>query len=417
MRQLAVLVGVVAQFGFVTGAAAEGIPRQLSYQGRLLDSSGQPVQGTRKLGFEVFDAAVGGASLWSDTLENVGVVDGYYEIVLGSTPGHAFPASLFDGSARYLEISVEGAKLSPRQAIGSVPFALKAQELANGKAPLFVEAETSAPAQGIGAAVADPTASGGMRYTVLASSAAGGRAWGMHNGELAKLGIGSWGMQAQAVTARIKVTNNLSTAVLATFNCTAKRGGTWVPLASINIVPESLPPNQWTSVWINCGWSPDDVDSFVGFDGFVTGITDLSIDWVESVRQHTGFVSGYIQPPNWSYSATGPVTEWKALWAGTAFFPSDSLVTLSLMGHWMVDKPGCYATILVDGTPLSSAGSSAVGSWGASLTYSTTWGPIGFTAPTVVSAGRHAFSAAVLPIDGTTCTVNGARIYYGAVAR
>lgn len=421
MRRFAVLAGALIGLLFVTSAAAEGVPKQLWYQGRLLDSSGQPVQGTRMIGFEIFDAAANGASLWSDTLANVGVVDGLYAVALGSTAEHPFPPSLFDGSARYLEISVEGTKLSPRQVIGSVPFAFRAQELANGKAPLFLEAETSAPAQGLGVPVADATASGGVRYTALGSGASGGRAWGMQNAELAKLGIDRWGMQSRAVTARIKVTSNLGAAVLAKFNCAAKRGDKWVVLASTDVIPATLPQNEWTEVRITCEWLPNDVDTLVGFDQFATGITDLSIDWVEAVRQHTGLLSGYIQPPGWSYSAAGPVAAWKPLWDGTVVFPSDSLVTLSLMGHWIIDNGSCYATILVDGVPLSNACTSPYAGppscWGASFTNLANWHPVGFSVSTVMSAGRHTFAAAVVPDDGTTCSVNGSRIYYGAISR
>lgn len=150
VRRAATLACVTTELLFATAAVAEGIPRQLWYQGRLLDANGHPVHGTMTIGFEVFDAAVNGTSLWNDTRENVGVVDGLYALPLGAPPGTPFPVSLFDGSTRYLEVSVGGVKLSPRQPIGSVPCAFKAQELATGKAPLFVEAETSAPAQGLG---------------------------------------------------------------------------------------------------------------------------------------------------------------------------------------------------------------------------------------------------------------------------
>ena len=406
-----------ASLMLVTNAEAEGVPQQLWYQGRLLDSNNQPVQGTRSIKFEIFDAPESGTSLWSDTL-NIGVVDGLYAVALGSTQDHPFPMRLFDGGLRFLEISVEHEKLAPRQAFGSVPFALRAQELANGKAPIFIEAETTAQTDGVGAPVADATTSAGKQYTALAIAAKGGSAWKMTNSQLAKLGVASWGMQGQAVTARIKVTSNLSDKVLARFYCGAKRADKWVDLASLDIVPNALPQNEWAGIRLTCVWTPDDADTFVGFGDFTTGITDLSIDWVESVRQHTGVLSGSIQPPQWSYSATGPVTSWKPLWEGTAVFPSDSLVNLSLMGHWMVDKGWCYATILVDDAPLSNSCSSAnSGCTGATHTALTSWSPIGFSVPTAVGAGRHKFSVAVVPTDGTICSINGARLFYGAVAR
>jgi hypothetical protein len=417
-RLLCITLGLsIPMLGSV--ATAEGMPQQIWYQGRLLDPSGQPVQAAPSMKFEIFDAPENGTSLWSDTL-NVGIVAGFYAIALGSTSGNPLPLTLFNGGTRYLEISVGAAKLSPRQALGSVPYALRAQELANGKAPLFVEAETATQTRGLGTTEADPTASGGMRYIVRGSLATGGRAWGMANAELNKLGIVSWGMQARAVTARIKVTNNGSNSALASFVCTAYRGGTWVNLASVSVVPSALPQNEWTGIRLTCNWNPDDGDTFVGFDSFATGITDLAVDWVESLRQTTNIVSGSIQPPQWSYSAKGPVAGWTSLWGGTIILPGDSLVTLSLMGHWTVDKPNCYATILVDGAPISSPGDASAPPWGATLIAESglgVWTPIGFSVSMSMGAGRHALATAVIPSDGTTCTVNGARIYYGAVAR
>jgi hypothetical protein len=113
-------------------AFGASVPKQLSYEGQLFDASGNPVNGIVSLKFEIFDAATAGNSLWSDTLSAVAVVDGLYSLTLGTTTGDPFPPGLFDGSLRYVEITVNADTLSPRQSIGSVAYAITADSLQGG---------------------------------------------------------------------------------------------------------------------------------------------------------------------------------------------------------------------------------------------------------------------------------------------
>src|SRR5437870_1535639 len=85
--------------------AATPVAQELGYQGRLLKADGTPETGVVAITFSVFAQPTGGAPLWSE-VQNVGLSSGYYATVLGSvTP---IPAGLFDGNARYLELSVGG---------------------------------------------------------------------------------------------------------------------------------------------------------------------------------------------------------------------------------------------------------------------------------------------------------------------
>jgi hypothetical protein len=124
MRRTPWILGLVLCLLIPTASAA---PTSVNFQGLLLGSGGAPFNGTLSFEFRLFAAASGGASLWTETQPTVSVVDGVYSVQLGSvTP---FPASLFSGADRYLEVVAGGEVMAPRQKLLSVPFALNAQRL------------------------------------------------------------------------------------------------------------------------------------------------------------------------------------------------------------------------------------------------------------------------------------------------
>jgi len=105
---------------------AQSIP--LSYQGRLTEA-GNPATGTYQMQFRLFDTPDVGTGTVRGTVINlpdVAVMDGEFNALLD------FGAAAFDGTPRYLEISVKPAAapdalrtLTPRQAITPVPYALR----------------------------------------------------------------------------------------------------------------------------------------------------------------------------------------------------------------------------------------------------------------------------------------------------
>ncbi len=115
-----------------------------TYQGRLTESGG-PANGVYDLRFILYDAEAGGAQVGSTVSANdVTVVGGLFTVSLD------FGALAFDGNARWMEIAVRpGAStgthtvLSPRQAIGSTPYALYAK--ASGGIAVPFTASGSAP--------------------------------------------------------------------------------------------------------------------------------------------------------------------------------------------------------------------------------------------------------------------------------
>jgi hypothetical protein len=106
--------------------AAAGVPGQINFQGLLLDDQGAPVTGNVAMTFTLFDADTAGSSLWTESHPSVGVLDGVYEVALGSVS--PLSASLLAGGSVYLEFVVDGETLTPRQRLLAVPYALRANE-------------------------------------------------------------------------------------------------------------------------------------------------------------------------------------------------------------------------------------------------------------------------------------------------
>jgi len=114
--------------------ASSQVPQLLGLQGRLLRADGTAATGTATAAFGVWDSATGGSRLWFET-QTLGLSDGYYATFLGLADPP--PVGLFDGGSRWLEIAVGSETLSPRQRIGSVPFAAVAASVRGGGADVL----------------------------------------------------------------------------------------------------------------------------------------------------------------------------------------------------------------------------------------------------------------------------------------
>ena len=120
-RASAVLVTVPVLF-VLAAAAAGDIPKKINYQGKLTDSSGLPLAGSHSMVFSIYDAAVGGAPLWSETKTADADSNGIFSTVLGSVN----PVDVLFTGQRWLEVQIDGETLSPRRELVSVPFAYHA---------------------------------------------------------------------------------------------------------------------------------------------------------------------------------------------------------------------------------------------------------------------------------------------------
>ncbi|MBI2843111.1 MAG: tail fiber domain-containing protein [Armatimonadetes bacterium] len=102
-------------------APVSAINTAFNYQGKLTDSGGAPLSGAYDLTFKLFDAETVGNQVGSDVVLNgVNVSGGLFTVELD------FGTSAFDGSDRWLEITVGAETLSPRTKINSTPYAAHA---------------------------------------------------------------------------------------------------------------------------------------------------------------------------------------------------------------------------------------------------------------------------------------------------
>jgi hypothetical protein len=103
-----------------------------SYQGQLLDASGDPVDGSAEMTFSLYHQESGGTPFWTEIhagTQAITVTNGLFHVLLGGlTP--IDPGDLTDDL--YLELNVNGETLAPRELLASVPFAVEANTLAAG---------------------------------------------------------------------------------------------------------------------------------------------------------------------------------------------------------------------------------------------------------------------------------------------
>ena len=128
---LVLVAGIGIGLGVYAWAAPSwDVPQTLHYQGRLLDAAGHPVTGTVPMTFRIWNDATSIAPadlLWVETISADLDESGFFEVTLGATAGHELPSDLFEGEPRWLGIEPRSSgELSPRQAIQSVPYALRA---------------------------------------------------------------------------------------------------------------------------------------------------------------------------------------------------------------------------------------------------------------------------------------------------
>ncbi len=118
----------LAIFALSTSAFAQ-VPNLIGYQGRLLKADGTPEIGSKSFAFSLFSADSGGTAIWSET-QTLALSDGYYATMLGST--QPLDSTVLDGRLLYLELSIDGTALSPRQQVASVPYAVMAGSVKGG---------------------------------------------------------------------------------------------------------------------------------------------------------------------------------------------------------------------------------------------------------------------------------------------
>lgn len=130
------------------------------YQGSLQQGS-ERVNGIFDMYFELYDAPAGGTFLRAVEIEEVEVTNGLFHVDLD------FGAGMFNGQARWLQISVEGFSLAPRQPLTPVPYSILGATVPDGSittsklAAGAVSSSNLAPASVNGTALATDIVLGG----------------------------------------------------------------------------------------------------------------------------------------------------------------------------------------------------------------------------------------------------------------
>jgi hypothetical protein len=117
----------LALASLIAASAAAGVPGTITHQGRLYDASEKPIQGALSVQVAIYADKTAAVPLWSE-VNTVTFDEGYFSVQLGA--GVPFGAGVFDGSTRYLGITVGSEpEMTPRPPVASVPYALLASDV------------------------------------------------------------------------------------------------------------------------------------------------------------------------------------------------------------------------------------------------------------------------------------------------
>jgi len=106
--------------------------RQLSFQGRLTDSSDNPITTAVNVTFKLYDDATAGSELYSSGACSITPdQDGIFNTIIGDTTcGDEIDASVFSENTEvWLEVTIGAETLDPRQQIATVAYAINTQTL------------------------------------------------------------------------------------------------------------------------------------------------------------------------------------------------------------------------------------------------------------------------------------------------
>jgi hypothetical protein len=103
-RSKACLLAVCAWLLVAAVTTSGAVPQLISYQGRLTNAVGGPLDTTVVLTFTIYGDSLGVSTLWNEVHPTVTVTDGLFQVVLGSVS--SLPQNVFDGSTRWLSVRI-----------------------------------------------------------------------------------------------------------------------------------------------------------------------------------------------------------------------------------------------------------------------------------------------------------------------
>jgi formylglycine-generating enzyme required for sulfatase activity len=140
MRKLGFFLGFVSLLAINLPAQAD-VPQFVTYSGRLTDGTAWGASTQLSLTLGIYDAVSQGEKLWEATFDPVVVQDGYFSVLLGDgddpttqevETDHNVTEVFANHGETWIGVTVgDSAELSPRQAVGSVPYAVRADNSDN----------------------------------------------------------------------------------------------------------------------------------------------------------------------------------------------------------------------------------------------------------------------------------------------
>ncbi|MCS7248941.1 MAG: hypothetical protein NZ840_11985 [Anaerolineales bacterium] len=120
----------VSIVGFFLGACSP--PRTIGFQGRLTDASGNPINGTKSMTVKLWTCAAGtgiGCNVaFQQTFPSVNVSNGLFNLEIGAGSSDTYGLEGVDpaqfAQPLWLELTIDGQTLIPRQKLLSAPYAM-----------------------------------------------------------------------------------------------------------------------------------------------------------------------------------------------------------------------------------------------------------------------------------------------------
>ncbi|MBN2088925.1 hypothetical protein JW964_04905 [candidate division KSB1 bacterium] len=117
---------VIVLLVLLTVSSQASVPQLINYQGKLSNSSGNPLSGNYAITFRIYDAATGGTLKWQE-IQNVTVTNGLFSVLLGSV--NTIPLNLFESTGNYLSLQVANdPQMTPRIRLVSVGYSFRSYD-------------------------------------------------------------------------------------------------------------------------------------------------------------------------------------------------------------------------------------------------------------------------------------------------
>jgi len=112
----------------LVGLSEAGVPHVIRFQGKLTDRENNPLNDTYRITFRIYDALTSGNNVWTETHQNISVINGVFTVLLGSVNDDQLNLSFDEDEEYWLSIQVEGdSPMIPRQQITSSLYAYRAE--------------------------------------------------------------------------------------------------------------------------------------------------------------------------------------------------------------------------------------------------------------------------------------------------